>query len=66
MTSLVQGAGSLNGLSLPLQTYIETRAQSALIQALEGTSQEGQVSLNQLRADAAFEVGAVASNVVTE
>lgn len=66
MTSLVQGGGNLNGLPLSLQTFIELRAQTALQQALNGTTNEGGVNVNQLRADAAFEVGASASSVVTE
>ena len=66
MTSLVQGTGNVGGISSTVQTLIELRAQSALFQAIEGTNQEGQVNMNQLRLDAAFELGAPASAVIQE
>ena len=64
MTTITPPNVMVNGQSLGVQQYIESRALNALLQALEGTSQEGQVNLTVLRQDAAFEAGVPVANIV--
>lgn len=64
MTTITPPNIIINGLPIATQTLIEMRAQTALFQTIEGTSQEGQVNVDMLRADAAFEMGAPVADII--
>ena len=64
MTTITPPNIIINGLPIATQTLIELRAQTALFQTIEGTTQEGQVNIDALRSDAAFDMGAPVADII--
>jgi hypothetical protein len=64
MTTITPPNIIIDGQPIATQTLIELRAQTALFQTIEGTSQEGQVNVDMLRLDAAFDMGIPGADII--